>query len=313
MSRKNFHERSLHNSPYQFVKLMEATPELIPFVIKNPKGEQTINFYEPVAVKLLNKALLKYHYQIQEWDIPAGYLSPPIPGRADYIHYVADLLADNNGGKIPKGNQVKCLDIGSGANCIYPILGSQIYGWSFVGSDIDAQAIKAAQRNIHQNFILKNKIELRLQSNSKSIFSGVLKTDEYIELTICNPPFHASEREAEKATERKLKNLKGQKIKTVVRNFGGQHNELWCEGGERKFIESMIKESVDFSENCFWFTTLVSKESNLKPINSFLKKAKVTTTKTIPMHHGNKSSRIVAWTFLTQKKQAAWQSIRWKK
>jgi len=313
MSNKNFHKRSKHNAPYHFGHLTVATPELIPFLIKNPKGDETINFHNPTAVKLLNKALLKHHYQIQDWDIPDGFLSPPIPGRADYIHHVADLLADNNDGNIPKGNKIKGLDIGVGANCIYPILGNRIYGWSFIGSDIDAVGIESAQKNIDQNSILKNKIELRLQSNVKSIFSGVLKSDEYIDLTVCNPPFHASAREARKGTERKLKNLKGEKNKTFTRNFGGQHNELWCEGGERKFIENMIDESVDFAKNCFWFTTLVSKESNLKPINSFLKKVKATTIKIIPMHHGNKVSRIVAWTFLTKKQQMAWRTIRWKK
>ena len=180
MSNKNFHIRSKHNAPYHFGNLTAATPELIPFLIKNPKGDETINFHDPVAVKLLNKALLKHHYQIEDWDIPDGYLSPPIPGRADYIHHVADLLADNNDGNIPKGNQIKGLDIGVGANCIYPILGNRIYGWSFVGSDIDAVGMAAAQRNIDHNSSLKNKIELRLQSNAKSIFSGVLKSDEYI-------------------------------------------------------------------------------------------------------------------------------------
>ncbi len=312
MSKKKFHKRSQHNSSYHFEKLTEAIPALIPFLVKNPKGKQTINFHNPEAVRLLNKALLKHHYQIENWDIPTGYLTPPIPGRADYIHHVADLLAGSNNGKISKSNQIKVLDIGVGANCIYPILGSRIYGWSFIGSDIDAVAIEAAQKNIDQNSVLKSKIELRLQSNSKSIFSGVLKADEYIDLSICNPPFHGSAREAKKGTERKLKNLRGEKAKTLIRNFGGQHNELWCDGGEQKFLKNMIGESANFANNCFWFTTLVSKESNLKPINSFLKKVKA-TIKIIPMQHGNKVSRIVAWTFLTNKQKTAWRTIRWKK
>ena len=42
---------------------------------------------------MLNRAILMHHYGVKSWDIPAGYLCPPIPGRADYIHSVADLLA----------------------------------------------------------------------------------------------------------------------------------------------------------------------------------------------------------------------------
>ena len=312
MSKKNFHPRNKHQSRYDFELLMSGKPELKTFITLNPKGEQTIDFHNPDAVKMLNSALLKQHYQVENWDIPADYLSPPIPGRADYIHHIADLLSTKNDKNIPKGIQVKCLDIGVGANCIYPILGNRIYGWSFIGSDIDRVAIEAAQKNIDQNPFLKNKIELRLQNDSKAIFSGIFKTDEYIDLTLCNPPFHVSSKEAKKATRRKLKNLKGEKVKSITRNFGGQHNELWCEGGERKFIENMIRESVNFSKNCFWFTTLVSKQSNLKPIEVALKKVKAAETKLIEMGHGNKISRIIAWTFLSKKQQETWRKLKWK-
>jgi 23S rRNA (adenine1618-N6)-methyltransferase len=82
-------------------------------------------------------------------------LRPPIPGRADYIHYIADLLAENNGGKIPKGKQIKCLNIGVGANCIYPIIGNQEYGGSFVGADVDPVSIASANKIIEFNPFLK--------------------------------------------------------------------------------------------------------------------------------------------------------------
>src|SRR5690606_24715537 len=111
----------------------------------------SIDFFNPQAVKALNKALLFYYYDIVYWDIPENYLCPPIPGRADYIHYIADLLADNNKGIVPTGSEIKCLDIGVGANCIYPIIGVKEYGWSFIGADIDALAIKSAKKIIASN------------------------------------------------------------------------------------------------------------------------------------------------------------------
>ena len=107
-----FHPRNKHQSSYDFEQLLADTPELEPYLILNPKGTQTINFHDPLAVKTLNKALLKTFYQIEKWDISDGYLCPPVPGRADYIHHLADVLAAENGNKIPKGKNIKCLDVG---------------------------------------------------------------------------------------------------------------------------------------------------------------------------------------------------------
>lgn len=304
------HPRNKYNVRYNFDALIAETPELLTFLVKNKKGEKTINFHNPDAVKILNKALLKTHYQITNWDIPNGYLCPPIPGRADYLHNVADLLANENGGKVPKGRQVLCLDIGVGANCIYPIIGTREFGWSFIGSDIDAEAIEFAQKMVAKNTVLKNKIDLRLQSKQNALFEGVLNAGERVDLTVCNPPFHASKAEARKGTRRKLKNLKGKSKAEPILNFGGQSNELWCEGGEREFIQNMIRESINYATDVLWFSTLVSKESNLKPIKTALKKVKPLDVKIINMQHGNKVSRIVAWTFLNEKQRSVWSKLR---
>ena len=97
-----------------------------------------------------------------------------------------------------------------------------------------------------------------------------------------------------------------------ILNFGGQANELWCEGGEKRFIKEMIRQSSKFSHHCFWFTTLVAKEANLKSIYKSLEKVNPTETKIIPMGQGNKVSRILAWTFLTEAEQEDWRNKRWK-
>ena len=87
------HPRNPHQGRYDFDKLIKALPELEKHAITNPSGEATINFSDADAVLTLNKALLAHHYNIKYWDLPKGYLCPPIPGRADYIHQVANLLA----------------------------------------------------------------------------------------------------------------------------------------------------------------------------------------------------------------------------
>lgn len=306
------HPRSSHRERYDFNALITSCPELKPFVKLNEYDDAIVDFFDPKAVKTLNKSLLTHFYGIKHWDIPQGYLTPPIPGRADYIHYVADLLSASNQGKIPTGNKIKCLDVGIGASCIYPIIGNKVYGWSFVGADIDPVSVASSNQIAEANTSLKGNIELRLQPNPKNIFKGIIQKDEFFDLTLCNPPFHTSLAEAQAGTMRKLKNLQQKHIAKPTLNFGGQKAELWCEGGERKFIESMISESRRFATSCFWFTTLVSKEANLKPILYTLKQAGVTTVETIPMGQGNKISRIVAWTFLTKEQQQKWAALKWK-
>jgi len=305
----NLHERNKHNMGYDFKKLVKTNPELSKFIIINKYENKSIDFSNPEAVITLNKSLLKHHYGIDNWNIPNGYLCPPIPGRADYIHYLADLLATNNKGSIPKGKKIRCLDIGVGANCIYPMIGTKEYDWSFTGSEIAPVAVKSANKVIEYNN-LKN-IKIKLQKNSKNIFKGVIENKDSFDLTMCNPPFYGSMQEAAEANLRKLNNLKKKNVKRVKKNFGGQSNELWCEGGEQKFIENMIKQSKEFSSSCFWFTTLVAKKTHLKSIHYHLDKVGAKEVKVIEMSQGNKISRVIAWTFLTKAQQKKWVDTKW--
>ena len=305
------HPRNKHRARYDLKLLAEVCPELAPFVTVNVHNDETIDFSNPKAVKMLNRALLQQDYGLDYWDIPSGYLCPPIPGRADYIHHIADLLCASNFGNMPPGEKISCLDVGVGANCVYPIIGVKEYGWSFIGSDIDPVSLASANKIIESNAVLIEKVQIRLQPNPVDIFYGIIQKDEFIDITICNPPFHASMAEATFGTLRKLNNLSPKKVTKPALNFGGQNGELWCEGGEAKFIANMVRQSRQFTTSVFWFSTLVSKQSHLKSAYEALAKAAAVTVKTIPMGQGNKTSRIVAWTFLTKEQQKAWREIRW--
>lgn len=305
------HPRNKHTSRYDFLALVHSSPELKKFISKNKfNDEESIDFANPNAVKALNQALLKFFYNIKSWDVPKNYLCPPIPGRADYIHQIADLMGSMNGGVIPHGEQIQILDIGVGANCVYPLIASSEYGWNFIGTDIDPKALSNAESIINSNN-LENKIKLRLQNNVESIFKGVIKDNDFFDLSISNPPFHSSPEEAQEGSRRKIKNLGRGKSNTSgansILNFGGQSNELWCAGGEARFITHMIEESLEFKKNCFWFTTLVSKATTLPLIYEELKRVNVQNFKTIDMAQGQKKSRIVAWTFLTPAEQKMWR------
>ena len=307
------HSRNRNRERYDLGALMTSNPELVNFVKPSKYGVETIDFSNPNAVKVLNKALLNHYYGIKNWEFPDENLCPPIPGRADYIHHIADLLGENNFDTIPIGDKIKCFDIGVGANCIYPIIGVIEYGWKFIGSDIDLKSIESAKNIVNSNSSLKDMVEIRLQEDRKDIFSGIIAGEERIDLSICNPPFHSSSEVAQKGTRRKVKNLSGKIVKVPTLNFAGIGNELIYEGGEYKFILNMVGESKGFSKNFYWFSTLVSKQSNLKGIYKSLEKVEATHTKTISMGTGNKSSRIVAWTFLSKEEQKEWRENRWKK
>jgi 23S rRNA (adenine1618-N6)-methyltransferase len=305
------HPRNKHRARYDFKQLIESCKELAPFVKLNIYNDESIDFFDPVAVKMLNQALLKHYYGVGHWDIPPDYLCPPIPGRADYIHHIADVLCSKNFGKIPTGSQIKCLDIGVGANCVYPIIGNNEYGWSFIGSEIDPVAIESANKIIESNPHLRGKVEIRQQPQPNDIYFGVMRKEEFIDLSVCNPPFHASQAEARSGTLRKLTNLTAEKKPEPVLNFGGQHGELWCKGGEERFVRDMVRQSKFFAASCFWFSTLVAKQSHLKGVYDALKKEEAVEVKTIAMGQGNKSGRIVAWTFLTPEQQGNWRTTRW--
>lgn len=303
----SLHPRNLHRLRYDFELLIDKNPNLKNFVFINEHQIETIDFSNPEAVKSLNKSLLITYYDIQNWDIPENYLCPPIPGRADYIHHIADLLATSNNGAIPEGENVFGLDIGIGANCIYPILGNSVYGWNFVGTDIDADALDNCVKIIEENPKLTDVISLQQQTNSRYIFKDIILPEDKFAFTICNPPFHSSEEEATKGTIRKINNLENTKTTKPVLNFGGQNTELWCEGGELAFITQMIYESAKYPLQVLWFTTLVSKNSHLSSVYKTLAKANVGTVKTIEMAQGQKTSRIVAWTFQTEAQHKMWK------
>jgi 23S rRNA (adenine1618-N6)-methyltransferase len=293
--KSGLHPRNRHRAGYDFPGLVRSSPALGRFVRPSPAGTATIDFADPEAVTALNRALLQHDYDIAQWKIPRGYLCPPIPGRADYVHHLADLLAD--GGAIPRGSAITVLDIGVGANCIYPIIGAREYGWRFVGTEIDPIAVASARAIVTANPSLAELVAIRQQPATAAIFEGVVGAGETFAAVMCNPPFHGSAAEAAAGTARKLRNLRGGKVAAPVLNFGGRNHELWCTGGEVAFVRRIIAESAQRPNLCRWFTTLVSKSENLPAVIRALELTRAADVRTIELAQGQKKSRIVAWRF----------------
>ncbi|MGY3230586.1 23S rRNA (adenine1618-N6)-methyltransferase [Luteibacter sp. HA06] len=311
------HPRNRHTGRYDFAELSREMPLLAAYVGDNGHCEDSIDFSDPHAVRALNRALLKSQYGIAHWDIPPDYLVPPIPGRADYVHGVADLLASSNGGQIPTGPGVRALDIGTGANLIYPLIGNREYGWRFTASEVDTHALRAAKGIVDGNPGLGDGIFLRRQENPIHVFEQLLRPEDRFDVSMCNPPFHSSAREAAAGNIRKTRNLdktdKKAPPRTTNLNFGGQGRELWCQGGEERFIRTMITESTSYARTVLWFTTLVARSEHLNEIYRALTHVKAVDVRTVNMAQGNKQSRFVAWTFHDEAAQREWNLEREKK
>lgn len=296
----NLHPNNVHQNGYNFEALVEVYPELKQFVFVNKYGTETIDFANPKGVKAINTALLFKYYAIEFWDFPEDNLCPPIPGRVDYVHHLADLLQASG-----INENASVIDVGVGANCIYPLLGNSVYDWRFLGTDIDKKSIDRAQKIIKKNKLVEV-IELKQQKDATHIFQGILNEDDHFSATICNPPFYRSQEEAMLANARKQEGLG--RTSGESRNFSGKQQELWYKGGEKAFIHTFLYESSLFKKQCFWYTTLVSKKENAESMLSSLKKLGATEVKTIPMSQGNKVTRFVAWTFLTPDEQKEWNN-----
>lgn len=278
------HQKNPFAGDYDFDSLVQHYASLKDFVFINEYGSKTIKFGDKKAVKALNSALLKAQYGI-EWDIPDENLCPPIPGRLDYLLHIADL--------IPK-KDIRLLDIGAGANLIYPILGCCHFSWKCTASEVDLNSLKNARGIIDKNPIL-SKIELRHQKFKDRIFEYIVQPDDVFDVVVCNPPFFKSFQDALRNNQRKVDKL--QLKEKDKQNFGGISKELWYKGGEEAFVKRMARESIRFRNQIHWFTSLISRNENLRNIKRAINKTPATEVKVVEMGQGNKKSRFIAWTF----------------
>lgn len=284
---KNLHPRNKFNKAYNIEQLAKNTPDLRKYIIQVDHDHLSIDFTQPEAVFHLNKALLKTTYGIKGWRVLPKSLVPTVPGRLNYIHYLADLL----GGKTGRG--VHILDIGTGSSIIYPILGVKEYGWLFTGSETHVPSLMNGNAILKDNPELAKSIRLRQQNNPKNILKDIILPKEYYDAIICNPPFFKSQEDHEAQVSRKNKNLRISQ--DANSNYQGLSTELWTDGGEKKFITQLIYDSFTFKDQIGYCTTLVSNKENIKPLRAILEYHKVEDIQMINMSQGNKINRILAW------------------
>ncbi|KAJ6807637.1 methyltransferase-like protein 16-like protein isoform X1 [Iris pallida] len=326
--RPTIHPRNKYSeNPPDFSELASLYPSFRPFVFLSSRtGRPAIDWTDFNATRELTRVLLHRDHAVNWW-IPDGQLCPTISNRSNYIHWIEDLLSSE---LIPSSHdsdhRVRGFDIGTGANCIYPLLGASLLGWSFVGSDVTAVALEWARKNVESNPHLSELIEIRKASSSllsKSspeesgsedaaelasienpgsleydrkeecyqeppVLINVVRDGEEFDFCMCNPPFFESIEEA------------GLNPRTAC---GGTTDEMVCPGGELAFVTRIIEDSVTLKHSFRWFTSMVGKKSSLKFLISKLRKFGVSIVKTTEFVQGRTARWGLAWSFILPSKK----------
>mmetsp|Transcript_18112 Transcript_18112/g.59169 ORF Transcript_18112/g.59169 Transcript_18112/m.59169 type:complete len:475 (+) Transcript_18112:77-1501(+) len=291
------HPRNRH-SHYDLESLATLHPPLHPHVQPSPHRGLTVDFSDSAAVKELNLALFKDYIGAEcEIELPSSALVPAIPGRADYLHVIADLLAeDAEDGEVPMGAGVCGCDIGVGASAVYPLLARAIYGWSFVGTECSEESFAAAVANVRSAGASAD-VALRMQSSPESALEGAVSSRERVAFVMCNPPFFDSAKAAEAQARRRMKNVHRRANAHTTGAFGGRSAELFCAGGEGAFVVNLIRESARRPLQSVWFTALVASASNLPRMRQALASAGAVAVRELPLATGHKRVRVLAWSF----------------
>ncbi|XXG86149.1 hypothetical protein AAC387_Pa11g1097 [Persea americana] len=325
----SIHPRNRYSeNPPDFHLLASLYPSFKPYVFSSPRdGRARIDWTDFNATRELTRVLLLHDHSLN-WCIPDGQLCPTVPNRSNYIHWIEDLLSSDVVEKIDGcGDGVRGFDIGTGANCIYPLLGASLRGWRFVGSDV---ALEWAQRNVESNPHLSDLIEIRKagdilpreETGTDQLLSGeiALNSEEKLSNDSCivqkvgmisderkgyqGPPVLVGVvRDGEKFDFCMCNPPFFESIAEAGRNpkssCGGTLEEMVCPGGEQAFITRIIEDSVALKHSFRWFTSMVGRKANLKLLTSKLREVGVSVVKTTEFVQGYTCRWGLGWSFMS--------------
>lgn len=291
--------KNIEDEEVSHLKMASNHPELLKYLVTNPTtGAQLINLKNEESVRLYNQALLYDWFGIKI-ELPPGHLCPTVLSRTRYIRWIAELLKHC-------GQEEKIgIDVGTGASCVYPLIGHAAYGWKFISSDVDDESLEWASKNVKLNnwtdfiAVVKAK-EVAPHSPSQSgedktyhILDGLLNSDssrirsgsvnfEKVHFSMCNPPYF--DRPEDKI----------ERHDTVCIATDG---ELATSGGEVEFVKQMIRESAELKSSVSWYTTLLGKKSSVQPLLRYLKTFNPAEIRHTTFIQGRNSRWAIAWTF----------------
>lgn len=288
-------------------ELASAYPNLQPFLVSGRQnGASSIDFLSAEATRFYNQALLHRWFGIK-LSLPSNHLCPTALSRTRYIRWIASLVQYCPS----QQEQIVGIDVGTGASCVYPLLGKAIYNWNFIATDIDDESLASAAENVKQNCWTDSISVIRAarqdlsdggQSTQSPLFhilQGALDAPSTRKLqessptfssahfSMCNPPFFES-------VEDKVPRQDTVCIATA--------SELATSGGEVEFVKQMMYESAQLGERVSWYTTLLGKKSSLYPLVAYLKTLNPLDIQDTTFKQGRNTRWALAWTFSTSVK-----------
>jgi len=243
-------------------------------------------------VHQLTKSLLKRDFGLAI-SLPPDRLCPPVPNRLNYILWIQSLLdntSDSYRDTYDAEREVLGLDIGTGASCIYPLLGcAQRSKWRFAATDIDEKSIQFAKKNVQENG-LQNRIKLLQTKPDEPLLPLDNMGIESIDFSMCNPPFYTSTSE--------MLSSAALKQRPPFTACTGSANEMVTPGGEVSFIMRMIYESLILRDRVQWYTSMLGKFSSIEPLVKKLREKGVDNYAITEFVQGSKTRRWgLAWSF----------------
>lgn len=304
-ARNALHETTMHpKNRYRYEKpnfqlLAEIYPSLSRYVVQKERVANDdaliFDFKDWDACRELVKVQFKHDFGIT-WTVSKPYLIPPIANRLNYICFIHDLLLLWSPEPRTRASyEWKILDVGCGANLVYPLLGAAYFGWSFVGCDISSDALRLAVGNRDANtsiapLIMLRKVEKQSCQGAHDTGGGrgiigscVLPEDGVFDACMCNPPFFSDVNEM------------GQNPQT---DYGGTLMEMIYPGGEEKFVTEMIQDSLGHKASVAWFSTMVGKKRTFKVAKKLLYSLGNNVIRTSELVQGVTHRWVISWSFI---------------
>ncbi|CAD5235181.1 unnamed protein product [Bursaphelenchus xylophilus] len=287
------HPRNPYKSkPPDFSKLAFEYPRFRKHCRVSTTGKVEGDFSNEEFVKVLSETLLKKDFGL-DVEFMEGSLIPRVPQRLNYLLLIQDILIANG-----ICENVMGLDIGTGASCIYPLLGARLCKFSFVATEIDEDSVKWAQKQVEKNF--KNNEIILIQGQKEGFFKTPLKSVDRFDFCMCNPPFFHEKEANEKFTSDVNGNRRNSSNKhtnapnsvTVAKT-----NELMVEGGEVEFVKRIMDESVQVKDKFRLFTTMLGKKSSVATLKKHLVDRGCQQFAVSILSQGRTQRWVISWTF----------------
>ncbi|ANB15323.1 hypothetical protein AWJ20_2950 [Sugiyamaella lignohabitans] len=245
------------------------------------------DYSNPLAPYKLCSVLAKEYFDL-DINLSPSHLCPRIANRLDYILWIYRLL---DGTELVNEKLVG-LDVGTGASCIYPLLGCAVFpDWKFYATEINPESIIQAMENCKRNEI---KVGDRIIIMPVSVDDVLFPTNKFAStpmFTMCNPPFYESSKELAERTR-----LKSSSPKTPV--LWANDSELYTKGGDLEFTRRMIDESLELKGKIKWYTTMVGKKETLISVVAKLKEYNIHNYVIHEISPGKVTKRwAVGWSF----------------